>query len=137
LVSQALAKRYKGKFTEDKFANLQYFYMLVPCLTMEYIQSLLVAKEKLLKKNYKGGYISDDGFIIGLAYLVEILNQTKQFEETLWFEEVKEKGELELSELEAKYKALEEEKKKKVDTLKDDVCQVYFRNPSSWAPISA
>lgn len=104
---------------------------------MEYIQSLLVAKEKLLKKNYKGGYISDDGFIIGLAYLVEILNQTKQFEETLWFEEVKEKGELELSELEAKYKALEEEKKKKVDTLKDDVCKVYFRNPSSWAPISA
>ena len=86
---------------------------MVPALTLDYIQSLLVAKEKLLKKNYKGGYISDDGFIIGLAYLTEILSLSKLFDETLWFEEVKEKVGVEVKDLEEKSKQLEEEKKKK------------------------
>lgn len=99
--------------------------MLIPALTLDYIQSLLVAKEKLLKKNFKGGYISDDGFIVGLAYLAEIMNQSRNFEETLWFEEVKEKVSAEVKELDEKAKALEAEKKrndeKGRDKYKDDV----------------
>lgn len=109
--------------------------MLIPGLTLDYIQSLLIAKEKLLKKNYKGGYISDDGFIIGLAYLAEIMNQSKSFEETLWFDEVKEKVHNEVKELDEKAKALEAEKKKNdekgKDKYKDDVGISYSRKPSS------
>ena len=126
---------------------------MVPALTLDYIQSLLVAKEKLLKKNYKGGYISDDGFIIGLAYLTEILSLSKLFDETLWFEEVKEKVGVEVKDLEEKSKQLEEEKKKKEkdlanaktskvehtsvkDKYKDDVELFYSRKALSWARIS-
>jgi WASH complex subunit 7 len=124
---RGLAKRYQGKLQGENFVKLQFFYMLVPALTLDYIQSLLIAKEKLLKKNFKGGYISDDGFIVGLAYLTEILNQSKNFEETLWFEEVKEKVSTEVKELEEKFQRLEEEKKVKEkakesqkDKYKDD-----------------
>lgn len=114
--------------------------MMIPALTLDYIQSLLVAKEKLLKKNFKGGYISDDGFIVGLAYLTEIMNQSKNFEETLWFEEVREKVTGELKELEEKARQLEEEKKRKddkgKDKYKDDVIVALLRKASSLALIS-
>jgi len=108
-----ISKRYIGKLQGDGFKNLSFFYMLIPALTLDYIQSLLVAKEKLLKKNYKGGYISDDGFIIGLAFLTQILDQSKEFEETLWFEEVKDKLGAEVKELEEKFKLIDEEKQDK------------------------
>lgn len=138
---RVIAKRYQGKFTPDLFAKLQYFYMLIPPLTLDYIQSLLVAKEKLLKKNFKGGYISDDGFIIGLAYLAEIMNQSKSFEETLWFDEVKEKVSTEVSQLDEKAKALEAEKKrndeKGRDKYKDDVGDVKRRKVLSSVLICA
>lgn len=115
--------------------------MLIPALTQDFIQSLLVAKEKLLKKNFKGGYISDDGFIIGLAYITEIMNQSKSFEETLWFEEVKEKVSNEVKELDEKAKALEAEKRrndeKGKDKYKDDVLFYHLRKASSWGLTSA
>lgn len=128
---RVMTKRYQGKFNTEMFTKLQTFYMLIPALTLDYIQSLLVAKEKLLKKNFKGGYISDDGFIVGLAYIAEIMNQSKSFEETLWFEEVREKVSAELKEVEEKYRLLEEEKKKEAgktkDKYKDDVISLYSR----------
>lgn len=112
---RGLSKRYVGKLSGEGFAKLQFFYMLIPALTLEYIQSLLVAKEKLLKKNFKGGYISDDGFIVGLAYLAEILGQSKNFEETLWFNEVKEQVSMQIKDLEDKLAKLEEDKKAKTE----------------------
>lgn len=134
-----MTKRYQGKFTAELFAKLQNFFMLIPVLTLDYIQSLLVAKEKLLKKNFKGGYISDDGFIIGLAYIAEIMNQSKSFEETLWFEEVREKVSVELKDVEERYRLLEEEKKKEAgkarDRYKDDVACIHSRKALSWGHI--
>ena len=117
---EVISKRYIGKLQGDGFAKLKFFYMFIPALTLDYIQSLLVAKEQLLKKKFKGGYISDDGFIIGLAFLTQILNQSKDFEETLWFEEVKEKVNTEVKELEGKFKLLEEEKVEKTKKTKDE-----------------
>ena len=90
----------KGKLNGDNFSHVKQFFMFIPPLTLNYVQSLLVAKEKLVKKNFKGGYISDDGFIIGLTFLVEILQQKDNLRGIHWFSEVKNKVSAEVKLLE-------------------------------------
>ncbi len=94
--------------------------MLIPSLTLNYVQSLLVAKEKLLKKSSKGGYISDDGFIIGLTFLIEILEQRDSVREIHWFSEVKVKIKEEVKSLEEKIVQLSEGIASKENIYKDD-----------------
>ena len=92
----------KGKLQGENFIHVKYFYMFIPPLTLNYVQSLLIAKEKLVKKNFKGGYISDDGFIIGLTFLIEILQQKDNLRGIHWFSEVKNKVSSEVKMLEEK-----------------------------------
>lgn len=113
-------EKYKGKLSGENFDHIEYFYHLVPPLTLNYIQSLLVAKEKLLKKNFKGGYISDDGFIIGLSFLTEILEQKSDLKGIHWFSEVQKRLRAEVRELEEKTKKIKEDNKKIKDEFKDD-----------------
>lgn len=117
---RTLVSKYLGKFNDEKFEHLTNFYHLVPPLTLNYIQSLLVAKEKLLKKNFKGGYISDDGFIIGLAFIVEILDQKSELRGIHWFNEVQKGLREEVEELEKKAKRVKAENAKIKAEFRDD-----------------
>lgn len=108
-----MVKNTQGKLSGDQFDHFKHFYMVVPALTLNYVQSLLVAKEKLLKKNFKGGYISDDGFIIGLTFLTEILEQKAHLREIHWFSEVKTQVAREIAELEKKTEELKNNKNQK------------------------
>jgi WASH complex subunit 7 len=40
---------------------------------INYVESMLIAKEKLNKKNAPKAYLTDDGFAMGLAYFLHIL----------------------------------------------------------------
>lgn len=60
------------KNLSDRYDHLKIFYMFVPCLTLTFIQNQLTAKERLLKKSFQGGFISDDGFILGCYYMLDI-----------------------------------------------------------------
>lgn len=111
---------FKGKLTEETHPNIKHFYMLVPPLILNFIQSLLIAKEKLVKKNFKGGYISDDGFVLGLAYLIEMLGQKKQLESLHWFEEVIDKLKAEIKVLEEKFSKADKEKQSAQGGYLDD-----------------
>lgn len=69
----ACANDQKKNLTERAgYEHLKLFYMFVPCLTLTFIHNQVTAKERLLKKNFQGGYISDDGFILGVYYMLEI-----------------------------------------------------------------
>ncbi len=67
--------------------HLKLFYLMIPPLCGSYIEHLQKGKEKLHSKNKNvGGLVSDDGFALGIAYLLKILGQDKKFAGLNWFD---------------------------------------------------
>ncbi|CAK4616836.1 unnamed protein product [Aphanomyces euteiches] len=74
--------------------HLQLFYQIVPALTINFIETTVQAKDLMYKNTRRReSYFTDDGFAIGVAYLLAILNQGEAFDSLHWFEEVERKFE--------------------------------------------
>ncbi|CAI8002431.1 WASH complex subunit 4 [Geodia barretti] len=52
-------------FRNPKNRHLQNFYMVVPPLTLNYVEYMMVAKDRMNKKNKQGASFTDDGFSMG------------------------------------------------------------------------
>ena len=60
----------------DEQKHLKNFYMIIPSLTINYIETSVQAKDLMYKNSRRrDSYFSDDGFSIGIAYILAILNQ--------------------------------------------------------------
>lgn len=81
-----LVKNFEGVFESEDCAHLKLFYIIIPPLTLNYIDHVQKAKDKLLKKNNKDAFLSDDGFPLGIAYLLKILDQIDLFGSLNWFD---------------------------------------------------
>ena len=55
------------------------------------------------------GFISDDGFPLGLAYMLKILGQTERFASLNWFDSMLRKLEQDLVNADAKQKTISED----------------------------
>ncbi|RHY31429.1 hypothetical protein DYB32_003505 [Aphanomyces invadans] len=74
--------------------HLGLFYQIVPALTINFIETTVQAKDLMYKNTRRReSYFTDDGFAIGIAYLLAILNQGEAFDSLHWFEEVERKFE--------------------------------------------
>ena len=60
-----------------KNSHLQSFFILVPALTINFVEHLLAAKDKL-QRGQLGAAFTDDGFAMGLAYLLNLLAQARR-----------------------------------------------------------
>ena len=71
--------------------HLRSFYMLIPVLSFSHIESILVAKHQV-GRAHKGGFttafFTNDGFAMGLAYLLQIFKQDASFDQLHWFRAV-------------------------------------------------
>ncbi|MEQ2271837.1 WASH complex subunit 4 [Xenotaenia resolanae] len=85
------------EFRSAKNMHLRNFYMIVPPLTVNFVEHSISCKEKLNKKNKTGAAFTDDGFAMGVAYILKLLDQYLEFDSLHWFQAVREKYRKELS----------------------------------------
>lgn len=75
--------------------HLRNFFLIVPPLIMNYVEYMLAVKSKINKKDREDAVLFDDGFAVGLAYILKLLNQISDFNSLQWFSTVKERFEAE------------------------------------------
>ncbi|XP_019865702.2 WASH complex subunit 4 [Aethina tumida] len=71
--------------------HLKNFYIIVPPLTINFIEHSLSNKDRLNKKNKTECAFTDDGFALGLAYIIELLDQESQLSSLHWFHSIQRK----------------------------------------------
>ncbi|KFW84329.1 WASH complex subunit 7, partial [Manacus vitellinus] len=59
--------------------------------TVNFVEHSISCKEKLNKKNKSGAAFTDDGFAMGVAYILKLLDQYQEFDSLHWFQSVREK----------------------------------------------
>ncbi|XP_029457390.1 WASH complex subunit 4 isoform X2 [Rhinatrema bivittatum] len=79
------------EFRSSKNMHLRHFYSIVPPLTLNFVEHSISCKEKLNKKNKVGAAFTDDGFAMGVAYILKLLDQYQEFDSLHWFQSVREK----------------------------------------------
>lgn len=75
--------------------HLRNFFLIVPALIMNYVEYMLAVKSKINKKDREEAVLFDDGFAVGLAYILKLLNQIEDFKSLQWFSTVRERFEAE------------------------------------------
>uniref|UniRef100_A0A4W3I8L6 WASH complex subunit 4 n=1 Tax=Callorhinchus milii TaxID=7868 RepID=A0A4W3I8L6_CALMI len=86
-----LVEVFSPEFRSPKNMHLRNFYIIVPPLTLNFVEHSISCKEKLNKKNKVGAAFTDDGFAMGVAYILKLLDQYQEFDSLHWFQSVREK----------------------------------------------
>uniref|UniRef100_A0A158Q8R7 WASH-7_N domain-containing protein n=1 Tax=Elaeophora elaphi TaxID=1147741 RepID=A0A158Q8R7_9BILA len=71
-----------------KYEHLNYFYMIVPPLTINYVDRMLSCKGKLGRRAKQNNTFTDDGFILGVAFILALMDQHTYFSDLNWFQSV-------------------------------------------------
>ncbi|KAI4825613.1 hypothetical protein KUCAC02_021293 [Chaenocephalus aceratus] len=81
------------EFRSAKNMHLRNFYMI----TVNFVEHSISCKEKLNKKNKTGAAFTDDGFAMGVAYILKLLDQYLEFDSLHWFQAVRDKYKKEMN----------------------------------------
>ena len=87
---EILINGFRNSITLEKLPDIDLFAFLLPPLTITFIDTAINARDILLKKNKaeESSYFSDDGFIMGMCYLLKLFFADKKFESLNWFTSV-------------------------------------------------
>ena len=87
---EVLVNSFEGILSPEKLPDIDLFAFLLPALTMTYSDTAINARDNLEKKNKpdENTYFSDDGFMMGICYLLKVFSADKKFESLSWFPSV-------------------------------------------------
>ena len=87
---EVLVSSFGGSLSPEKVPDIDLFAFLLPPLTITFIDNAINARDNLLKKNKSEemAYFSDDGFMMGVCYLLKLFSADKKFESLSWFPSV-------------------------------------------------
>ena len=87
---ELLVTSFGDTLSSAKIPEFELFSFLIPPLTITFIDNAINARDNLMKKNRneESAYFSDDGFMIGVCYLLKIMSCDKKFESLNWFPSV-------------------------------------------------
>lgn len=88
---QLLVEAFQPFFRNPHNLHLKNFFLIVPALSLNYVEHMLSVKEKINKKDRQEAVLFDDGFAVGLAYILKLLNQMDDFYALHWFATVRER----------------------------------------------
>jgi len=84
---KALVSVFQQVLMNGDHSHLESFYMIIPALCLSWVGASQQAKSNMYKS--KEGYYSDDGFAMGIAYIMAILKQSDKFDGLHWFESMR------------------------------------------------
>jgi WASH complex subunit 7 len=87
---EVLVKAFAGSLSPEKMPDIDLFAFLLPALTMTYSDTAINARDNLEKKKEpdENSYFSDDGFMMGICYLLKVFSADKKFQSLSWFPSV-------------------------------------------------
>ncbi|XP_027195780.2 strumpellin and WASH-interacting protein [Dermatophagoides pteronyssinus] len=84
-----LVEVFAPTFRNKKHVHLKNFYVILPATTLNYVEHIILCKEKLARKNkQEGAAFTDDGFAMGIIYILKLLDQLNDFDSLQWFASV-------------------------------------------------
>ena len=82
---QLLVQVFRPFFRDPRHVHLRLFHLIVPPLTVNFVEHIVTCKEKLNKKNKQDhATFTDDGLAMGVAYCLAVLDQWKDFDALQW-----------------------------------------------------
>eukprot|EP01012_Entosiphon_sulcatum_P015126 TRINITY_DN2013_c3_g2_i1.p1 TRINITY_DN2013_c3_g2~~TRINITY_DN2013_c3_g2_i1.p1 ORF type:complete len:1175 (-),score=403.67 TRINITY_DN2013_c3_g2_i1:71-3595(-) len=75
---------------KEKNNHLKNFFVIIPPMTLSYIEHIIRCKEQGVQKKGKEVSFTDDGFALGMAFILKLLRQDKEFDSLHWFSSVEE-----------------------------------------------
>ena len=87
---EILVNAFAGSLSPEKMPDIDLFAFLLPALTMTYSDTAINARDNLEKKKEpdENSYFSDDGFMMGICYLLKVFSADKKFQSLSWFPSV-------------------------------------------------
>ena len=72
----------------ENLLPLKNFYTLIPDASTAYIMHTVRGRAKLKQTDIQDAFISDDGFGLGVAFLLKVLNINEEFNGLNWFDSI-------------------------------------------------
>lgn len=82
-----LTNVFSQELQSNENAHLREFFLLVPAITINAAEAMLQGKDKIFKRSRDAAnaIFTDDGFVLGVAYILKVLGQETEFDSLHWF----------------------------------------------------
>jgi|TARA_B110000977_G_scaffold192837_1_gene266934 WASH complex subunit 7 len=80
---KTLVDVFAGKLDDTNEEHLKHFYLMIPPLSLHAVESMVSGREKFMQR-VKESHAADDGFALGVAFLLRVLDQGTDFDSLNW-----------------------------------------------------